>query len=84
MLIPNPFVFIPECSPLIPPNCPLIPDNLSLIIFVHLQIVNSRWLSGKGVGLLIRRLPDRFPAPPNDVVSSGRGNVPVLTVSRSG
>ena len=30
-----------------------------------------RWLSGEGVGLVILRLPDRFPAVPNDVVSLG-------------
>ena len=51
-----------------------------------------RWLSGERDGLVIRRLPDRFPAVPNEVVSLGKalhptclgGNVPVLTVSRSG
>ena len=31
-----------------------------------------RWLSSEGVGLVIRRLPDRFPAMPNDVVSLGK------------
>ena len=51
-----------------------------------------RWLSGEGIGLVIWRLPDRFPAVANDVVSLGKalhptclgGIVPVLTVSRSG
>ena len=51
-----------------------------------------RWLSGEGVWLVIRRLPDRFPTVPNYVVSLGKalhptclgGNVPLLTVSRSG
>ena len=51
-----------------------------------------RWLSGDGVGLVIRRLLDQFPAMPKDVVSLDkalhptclRRNVPVLTVSRSG
>ena len=51
-----------------------------------------RWLSGEGIGLVIRRLPVRFPAVPNDGVSLGKelhptclvGNVPVLTVSSSG
>ena len=46
------------------------------------QMRGVRWLSSEGVGLEIRRLPDLFPAVPNDVVSLG--NVPVLTVSRSG
>ena len=46
----------------------------------------------EGVGLVIRRLPDRFPTVPNEVVSLGKalhptclgGNVPVLTVNQSG
>ena len=35
-----------------------------------------RWLSGEGVGLVIRRLPDRFPAVPNDIVSLGKAHHP--------
>ena len=62
-------------------------DNATLKITCHV-----RWLSGEGVGLVFRRLPDRFPALPNNVVSLGKalhltclgGNVPVLIVSRSG
>ena len=31
-----------------------------------------RWLSGEGVGLVIRGMPDRFPAVQNDIVSLGK------------
>ena len=38
---------------------------------LHDQCV-YRWLSGDGVGLVIRRMPDRFPVVPNYVVSLGK------------
>ena len=36
------------------------------------------WLSGEGVVLVIRRLPDRFPAVPNNIVSLGKTLHPYL------
>ena len=72
-------------------------DNYSLflshpLLLYILSLRGVRWLSGEGIGLVIRRLLDRFPAVQNDVVSLGKalhptcsgGNVPVFTVSRSG
>ena len=40
--------------------------------------IGVRWLSGKGIGLLIKRLPVRFPAAQNDVVFFGQGTSPYL------
>ena len=64
------------------------------ISLVHVKLYSKgvRWLSGLGIGLLIRRLPVRFLAVKNDIVSLGKafhptyfgGYVPVLTVSHSG
>ena len=64
----------------------------TLVEFLYDVGLRVRWLSGYGIGLIIRRLPVRFPAVLNYVVSLGkalhptclRENVPVLTVSRSG
>ena len=53
------------------------PDDAVYTHFIALRIVDkgvskTRWLSGSGVGLLIRRLLVRFPAVKNDVVSLGK------------
>ena len=59
-------------------------------MYVSHNYEGVRWLNGEGIVLVIWRSPVRFPAMPNDVASKALhriclgGNVPVLTVSRSG